>query len=460
MDWLVLERDGSPVGERLLSFIRSFREGTLETLRERLRRKPARVAGGVRGTRVPRSPIAAAWSARLAVKAGIRLDDFLRHRLAVYATKLAVPLEQLPAQIEVESGEPVLKRRGLVRSAASVALNNGSVPRWLRALAEREGPNVAGILRDIDARTASLETRIAAGRERSESLLRAFEADVTTGRIVTPAQVDATPEQMGRPTVPPPIATQGAYAVTLALLTSEVWRFASPSLPVGADALHSLGASPLESAGTLLVSLGAAIAVVALAAAALRRTEEALRTAPSAAKSALSAFVATSFACLLAVATLLPAEWKGLLIGVAVPFAAAVSFEIGQRFARERENALASQLAWDRERAVEATTCARRMEALSRAHAELRALEAEREVVRRRRAVLERRALAAEQVANEMEKDGALRLVRLTEALAAALELDRYAFLRLNAEELRALSPVRAPARLESPLAGPVGMAS
>src|SRR5690242_19355051 len=59
-------------------------------------RAAARSSRPVPEARVARSRIEVAVDARLAVRAGVRLEDFLRHRLARYASRLAVSLEELP----------------------------------------------------------------------------------------------------------------------------------------------------------------------------------------------------------------------------------------------------------------------------------------------------------------------------------------------------------------------------
>jgi hypothetical protein len=63
----------------------------------RLNRRGARAA-------VPRSWWEVELSAGLAVRSDLRLEDFLRFRLARYAGRLPVPLEALPFDVSVENG--------------------------------------------------------------------------------------------------------------------------------------------------------------------------------------------------------------------------------------------------------------------------------------------------------------------------------------------------------------------
>src|SRR5262245_535072 len=84
-----------------------------EAWREHTSEKRSRATPAKAGTdpRVPRSRLAAALDARLAVRSGVRLDDFLRHRLARYAARLPIPLEALPVTFDVEGGEAVVRPR-------------------------------------------------------------------------------------------------------------------------------------------------------------------------------------------------------------------------------------------------------------------------------------------------------------------------------------------------------------
>src|SRR6266496_3682819 len=92
--------------------LRRFVEAVSEAWRERASERRARAAPKLAPEpHVARSRVAAALEARLAVRAGVRLGDFLRHRLAKYAARLPLPLEALPVAVTIEGGEPVVRPR-------------------------------------------------------------------------------------------------------------------------------------------------------------------------------------------------------------------------------------------------------------------------------------------------------------------------------------------------------------
>ena len=117
-----------------------------------------------------------------------------------------------------------------------------------------------------------------------------------------------------------------------------------------------------------------------------------------------------------------------------VPFAGALLLRAAARLQTARDAALEAALAWDRALAVDVSERARRMEIVEQARAEVARLEAERADSRHRVRALEQRAVSADRAAAERTRLEAHRLERLAESLAGALELDRYAFLRLATE--------------------------
>src|SRR5512133_3572836 len=105
--------------------VRRWIEAVAEVWRERRSERRARAAARAPVPRVPRSILAAAADARLAVRAGVRIDDFLRHRLARYAGRLPVPLEGLPVTVDVEGGDVVIRPRGPLPPRATPARSPG-----------------------------------------------------------------------------------------------------------------------------------------------------------------------------------------------------------------------------------------------------------------------------------------------------------------------------------------------
>ena len=114
-------------GKRTLSGIL---EAAAEAWRERITERRAIAAPkAVPESRLSRSRLAAAVEARLAVRAGVRLEDFLRSRLAKYAARLPVTLDDLPVHVDVEGGEAVVRAKPPPRR-----------PRGAAALARRGPP--------------------------------------------------------------------------------------------------------------------------------------------------------------------------------------------------------------------------------------------------------------------------------------------------------------------------------
>ena len=155
--------------------------------------------------RLGRSHLGAALEARAAVRSEVRLDDFLRHRLAHYAARLPVPLEALPVTIDVEGGEPVV--RGRARPSGSAALGAAfgarpSEPAWLRALLEREGAGAVAEIRDAEMAVEALGVREAAAQERLEQVSRALADDLAQGRSPPPWRSRPPPSSTGVPRCP------------------------------------------------------------------------------------------------------------------------------------------------------------------------------------------------------------------------------------------------------------------
>jgi hypothetical protein len=422
-----------------------------EAWRERASEKralaaPARVAE----PRLRRSHLAAALDARLAVRSGVRLDDFLRHRLARYASRLPVPLEELPITVDVEGGEAVIRPRPARRAPVSAA--PAEVPAFTRALADREGPYAARELRDAETALDRLDARAAAARARLDALQADLAAALSSGQLAARPDVNATAEQLGRPPVPPALPVHALRAFVAILVAAEAWRFAGPVLAAsGIDAAaleHALRTRPVPAALALAFATGAAAAAFTFAGAALARAAAAISSAAEPRRRPLL-LAASAVAALLvpgiAAAAGAPERWAGLALLATVPFAGAILWRAATGLAARRDAAAEAALGWDRARAAEAVERGRREEVVARAAAELAAAEAERGVARRRLQQLHRLAVGADRAAAVAARAEASRLDRLSEGLACALELDRYLYIRLAAE--RSLAPYERPAR-------------
>jgi hypothetical protein len=430
---------------------RRILEAMSEAWRERATERRARASSklGAEG-RVPRSRIAAAVEARLAIRAGVRLDDFLRQRLAKYAGRLPLPLEALPVTVEVEGGEAVVRPRPRVRSAAHVALPE--TPTFARALIERDGAYAGREIRDAEHALDQLDARTSAARTQLDAFERELAKALASGQLVSRPDVEATAEQLGRPPVPSVAPIHALRASVAALLTAEAWRFSGPILAASGAAPggleQALREAPLPTALALTFAVGAAAAAFTFAAAATARAAEAIAAAPDPARRRLLAATAAGAALLVAgvaASAAAPERWAQLALLAVVPFAAAMMWRAAGALAGARAAAAGEALRWDRDRAQEAIARGRHEEIGARAAAELQALEIERAAARRRVQQLHRVAIGAERSAMLAARAEARRLDRLSEGLACALELDRYLYIRLAAE--RAVQPLERTSR-------------
>jgi hypothetical protein len=401
--------------------------------------------------KLSRSRLEVALEARAAVRSGVRLEDFLRNRLARYAARLPVALEDLPVVIDIDGGEPVVKSRPAAQPATPVTYAASYAPsyaqpraedqaRWVRSLVEREGPFAAQEIREALAALSALDERVASARERADALARTLADDLAAGKVPAPAAVDATPEQLGRPPVPSPTPAASLRVFVLALVVAEAFFFSGPILAAqGVDPAHvieALSASPVPVGMAIVFALGAAAAVFAFASVSLDRTAQLAGASDSARRrlGAMSAIAAALLAGGVAAAATTTNRLAHVALLAVVPFAGALLLRAAARLQVARDAAIEAALAWDRALARDVSERARRVEIVEQARAEVERLEVERADSRHRVRALEQRAVSAERAASERSHLEAHRLERLAEALAGALELDRYAFLRLATE--------------------------
>lgn len=389
---------------------------------------------------VRRSWIAAYWQARIAVRAGMGLDDFLRSRLARYLAVLPVPSARLPVAVDVDDGKISVRP-----SAEAAPPSGGGADGWIAPLVALEGPAVRQEVGELEVRLAMLDGQIESARHRTAELAHRLAADVAAGIVTGPAEVNATAEQLGRAPV------RGAAPRTLALgfaaaaLAAETWQVAQPLLrgagldpsALRAEALHR----PLELGFAAIFALGVAAGLFALAhggvAAALalfqgdvddrRRRWLALATLGAA---SMASLVAVAVAALPRGDAAQPPLEALVLLLVAVPLASALVLRAARRSDEQRREELAAALAWDRERARALAERGRRLEELAWAEEEEGALERQRESARRRLRELNARAVAAARIAAEADRLERTALSRLAHSLVGALELDRYEFVR------------------------------
>lgn len=413
----------------------------------------------LRGPDVPRlRPIRRAWAsaaleARAAVAARVPLTDYLRARLARYETALPVPRALLPLQLELAGGEI----RSLLLPAAPAAHDGAAGAAALEAL---DGPSAVREWAQVHARIAGLGEEAAAARKRTEELAERLSADVARGALATAPDDEVSAEALGRPAVRSPDALFFLTAVALAVVAAEAWAIAVPLLFLaGAYPPALSGPTSLEAALLLAFSLGAAVGLLALASVALEAAEGLARGATPRGRrrlATLAAWAGLVAAAAVASAATLSSPRSGIppashaLLLVALPVGAAFAVRRAQREHAARAQERAAALAWDRERAAALGDRARRVEELAWAEAAQDAAQRRLFRARRRSRELARRADAAVRLleaAARRERRGAL---RLAQSLLAALERDRYEYVRRAAAARRAAEG-SAPSRARAP---------
>ncbi len=427
-----------------------------------------------------RTPIASWWRSYLAVGAGVKLEDYLRFRLAYYLSELPVPVSELPLQVTVEQGK-VVAREGYpgvpdlseLTSAAAEALEpKTETEGWLAPLVELEGPVAAQELQTAKEELDRLTMQANEQAVRVENLLRDLDQAISSGKAAAPQVVEATPEQMGRPPVPSNAGVVGIYAFSALLLLAQTWQFAVPYLAAsGIDTLHlgvEVRRNPLGIVLGAVFSLGAATSLFVFAHVALRRGLDlyrgeadkrrrlwvALSLAGAALVASVTAWLIGSLRPSIEAATALfqygvPARAARLaffLLALIVPLAVACLLLLAQLLENEREQALRAARAWDVERFRTLTERVRREELLERAERERVHLELERQAAQARLRTLNHRSVEARRAAQEVAEARRVDLRNLAASLVAALETDRYEFIRqANARGNPALLEVEPP---------------
>jgi hypothetical protein len=395
-----------------------------------------------------RSWAAAFWQARLAVQAGLSLDDFLRSRLARYLAALPVPRARLPISVDVEDGQLVVRAPAAAPAGAAdaAAAAPDREDAWLAALVAIDGPPARREIAELEIELATVEGEIAQARRRVDERGRQLSADVAVGLVAGPPDVEATAEQLGRPPIRSGAPHAAALAFAAGALAAETWQVGLPFLAATGVDVRALraeaAARPVEVAFAAVFSLAVATGLFALAHAAvdaglaLARGDADERRRRWSAAAALAcggaaALLAGAVAALRAGAAgpRVPSFALVLLL-LAVPLASDLVLRAARPGAEGRARELDAALAWDRERARALSDRIRRLEELAWAEGEVAALEARRDGARRRLRALQARAVEAARLAADVERHAREYLSRLAQSLVGALELDRYEFVR------------------------------
>lgn len=394
---------------------------------------------------IRRSWLGAFWQARISLRAGVSLDDYLRSRLARYLSALQVPRARLPIWIDVEDAQIVAGPHEPERRASATAPADA----WLSALAAVEGPAVRQEVSELELRLAQLEGEADAARRRSEELARRLAADVAAGLVPAPSTVEATPEQLGRPDVRSALPQLALLAFAGLATLAEAWQVAGPLMrAAGMDpaALFVEAARrPVEVAFAAIFGLGIAAGLIGLAHTSLGALNTLATEAGDARRRAwhwasaigaalLAVLVALALATLPAPASALP-PWSSTVLLVAVPVGVTLVLRAGHALAERRADQLYSALLWDRERARAISERGRRLEEISWAQELEKDLGSQREAARARMRDISARASEASRLAATAEQREHAALARLAQSLVSALELDRYEFIRQATEQ-------------------------
>ena len=399
-------------------------------------------------------------AARLAVRAGIAPEDFLQHRLSRQLGALPVAPARLPFALSIEGG------------AVACRPAEAAPPRapWLDAFLRAEGSAALGPeIQLAHADVAHLAARIEAQRGRFEDMGHELEETARATDLADPDD-DAQARRMGRPPVPLPFGL-ALQLFALSLLLAETWQLAVPCLEAGGIRTRDLPAELHRNpAGIVLGSifaLGASVSLFVLAHLAFRRSldlfearseaaRRAWRAVASLAASALAAAVAWS------IASLRPGQQRSIdlgytrltlfLVALAIPITTAWVLRLARRLQDVRSAALALACAWDQEHYRSLMELSRRSAALAEEEKRLAAFEAERAAALRRLHALQQRVATAERLAADAAEGEAEELARLAQAIVAALDLDRYEYLRQVAAQGVAVQRPKGPAAAPTPV--------
>lgn len=419
--------------------------------------------------RIPRRPalkpprprrLSSLWAARLAVRAGIAPREFLQHRLSRHLGALPVPSSRLPVSVSVDDTGAVM-----CRARESPPQRAPWLESFLRAEgAAALGPEVQLALADV----ARLAARIDAQRRRVDEMGRDLEEAARATELADPDD-DAQALRMGRTTVPLPLGL-ALQLFALALLLAETWQLAVPCLEASGirthDLVTELRRNPEAVVLGLVFALGAAVSLFVLAHLALRRCLDLFESQPEPSRKVWRATISLGASALAAavawsIANVRPGAHRALdlvytrltlfLVALAIPITTAWLLRIARRLHEVREAALALARAWDQEHYRSLTEISRRAAAFAEEEQRLAALEADRAVALRRLKALQQHVATAERLAADAADVEAQELAQFAEAIVAALELDRYEYVRLAAAR-RATGRTKAPAPVPAPV--------
>lgn len=427
--------------------------------------------------------LAAWWDAWWAVWRQMALQDFLQWRLCCYQRCAPQQGHARPFEVAIVHGETVRipaatpdPWQQFLADPAGEEAFEATLVRPIHFLNQAESQTVLRDLQQYEEESSRLTARLLEVRETLEAHAQAQQDEIATGMAPVAATLARAPRHRGRPRCPVP---WGPWACTLTIAATvlvEAWQFALPYLnAIGVDVTNLAAEWHRNRLGVLAGSAfaGAASAglfilwhgVLETAVASFRRVSavpwwqtvckglfalalggllSATAFAIAAMRAGASQAASDVLAALQGQASAGPgSEGVFILLTILVPFAAAYlqhkssESPIWERRRRVREQ----QAQWDHAE-HQARRVQERRAALLRLSEEERArLERQRDAVRHKLRTLAEHAQARERFVRERLDAERQFGVAYMQSLLAALEQDRYYFLKAAARKGRAPAP-------------------
>jgi hypothetical protein len=279
-------------------------------------------------------------------------------------------------------------------------------------------------------------------------------------------------DTLGRPPVPPPWASV-IHLFAFGLLLAEAWQLAVPVLEAAGVRTGALAGELARAPAPVVLgftfALGAAVSLFFFVDLALRRVLDLFAALPAERRTrwtVLGSAAALAFAAAVSwsIAGLRPggarvdheyARFTLFLLALALPVTTSLLLRLARALHGQRAEALRAAVAWDQQRYRALAGWTRRATVAAAEGRELARIDAERTAAMRRIRTLRGRALAAERLGAEVAEAESRELEKLSRAIASALELDRYEFLRLSRGRRPAPVPAQTPVPAPVELAGP-----
>lgn len=423
---------------------------------------------------VRRSRVGAWLDAGKAVRCGVHLSDYLTYRLRQYLGQLPQNPHPLPVMVSISGAEILVQANPnandhplarLLEDPAGVSVD-GSDPqealvRWLRATHEAEAQIVGWELSEAEEEYARLSDAFLEANERLSEMCRAQQEEIADGGSLSGRTMSRSKRDRGRPSLGVPRMLIGSAAATAVAIACEAYQFALPYYDLmGIDSTNLTAEWQRNASGVLMGAGFAATASGALLVFGHWLFETVLslyaggeRLFRTAMKGALAAGLATALAAsayyigdlrhgagessssLLSAMRDRVAETDSgtavfVLLTALVPLAVAWMWHKAKEETGRRRQVRAEQRLWDEGENQKLELGERRDELIDRMREEREQLTRLRSSAREKIRELGRRAQAAEQWLREKVETERRFAVAFAGSLIAALERDRFYFVR------------------------------